>query len=77
MQKPEDLWNKFQDQDSEEDLVYVFDNILRKIMNESNLYYIKHLNKTVIVIQRTDNKVIYETGDPAEIEILLKVGVEK
>ena len=76
-QKPEEIWEKFHDQDSEEDLIHVFGEVLRKVMNEPNLFYVKHINDSVVVIRRADQKTIYETGDPAEIDALLEIGVEK
>ena len=78
-QKPEELWDKFDDLDSPENVVHAFKDALSKLVNEPNLYYLETDDKKMfaIVRKRVDDSMIYETDVPSEVEGLKEVGVEK
>jgi len=78
-QKPEELWDKLLDKDSEENLGYVFQDVLYRLVNRPDLYYLETDNKNLfaIVRKRSDDSMIYETGIPDEIETLKQVGISK
>lgn len=61
----------------ERNLHKVFDVAMGKLMNQPEFYYLETIDDSVLIRKRADNSIVYQTGNPVEIKVLKKIGIER
>ncbi len=68
--KEEEIWNSFEDDESKENVVNIFKDVLKKLVLEDYKYYLEETNGGLAVKKSDNNETIYFTDVEAEIEAL-------
>ncbi len=75
-QKEEEIWQSFEDEESQENIENNFKSTLEKLILEDYKYYLEETNNGVAVKNAINNETIYFTDVEAEMDALYKAEAE-